>query len=107
MSSGFNGQAFTFHGYLPIEKKQRQKKIIEIEKELKMSGYTQIFMETPYRNEKLFNDLINKLSQNTLLCISCDLTGESQFIKTASIKEWKNIHPDLRKKPAIFLIGQS
>jgi 16S rRNA (cytidine1402-2'-O)-methyltransferase len=105
MSSGFNGQNFTFHGYLPIDRKGRQHKIMNMERDLNQKGYTQIFMETPYRNEKLFEDLLNTLNQNTLLCIACDISGESEFIKTSSIRNWRNSHPDLYKRPAIFLIG--
>ncbi len=107
MSSGFNGQSFTFHGYFPIEQREKKKSIIRIERELKLSGYTQIFMETPYRNEKLLNDLISTLNQNTMLCVACDLSGENEFIKTTTIREWKKLTIDLHKKPAIYLIGQS
>ena len=107
MSSGLNGQTFTFHGYLPIDHKEKQKKILGLERDLNQSGYTQIFMETPYRNEKLLADLLSTLNQNTMLCIACDISGENELIKTASIREWQNLHPDLHKKPAIFLIGYS
>jgi len=106
MSSGFNGQNFTFHGYLPIDKNNKHKKISEIERNMLQSGYTQVFMETPYRNEKLFLDLTKTLNPDTLLCIACDISGKHEFIKTARAGDWKNIQPDLHKKPAIFLIGQ-
>lgn len=103
IASGFNGQNFIFHGYLPIDKKQRIRKIKEIEQDAIRNDRTQIFMETPYRNNALLDDLIRNSGINTLLCIASDLTTEEEFIKTLSIDEWKKNLPDLNKRPTIFL----
>ena len=102
MSSGMNGQNFTFNGYLPIEKKERKKAIITLEK--KSLFTTQIFMETPYRNNKLFNELLNVLKPETKLCIACDVSLKSEFIKTMEIKKWRIKKFEFNKKPSIFLI---
>ncbi|MBL6649153.1 MAG: SAM-dependent methyltransferase [Flavobacteriaceae bacterium] len=102
MSSGMNGQNFKFNGYLPIEKNERKKTIKFLEKKSILT--TQIFMETPYRNNKLFNELINELFPETKLCIACDISLKSESIKTMKIKEWKNKKIDLNRKPSIFLI---
>jgi 16S rRNA (cytidine1402-2'-O)-methyltransferase len=104
IASGFNGQNFIFHGYLPIDKKQRIRKIKEIEQDAIRNDRTQIFMETPYRNNALLDDLIRNSGISTLLCIASDLTTEEEFIKTLSIEEWKKNLPDLNKRPTIFLI---
>jgi len=104
IASGFNGQNFTFHGYLPI-KEQRKQSIQKIEAIANTTGQTQIFMETPFRNDKLFDELIQILTPNTKLCIACDISTETEFIKTKTIKEWKANKPELHKRPAIFLIG--
>ena len=104
IASGFNGQNFIFHGYLPINKKQRIRKIKEIEQDAIRNDRTQIFMETPYRNNALLEDLIRNTGTSILLCIASDLTNEQEFIKTLSIEEWKTKLPDLNKRPAIFLI---
>ena len=102
MSSGMNGQNFKFNGYLPIEKKERKKAIISLEKKSLFS--TQIFMETPYRNNKLFNELLNVLKPETKLCIACDISLKSEFIKTMEIKKWRTKKFEFNKKPSIFLI---
>ena len=102
MSSGMNGQNFKFNGYLPIEKKERKKAIITLEK--KSLFTTQIFMETPYRNNKLFNELLNVLKPETKLCIACDVSLKSEFIKTMEIKKWRTKKIEFNKKPSIFLI---
>lgn len=104
IASGFNGQNFIFHGYLPIEKKQRIRKIRDIEQDALRNDRTQIFMETPYRNNGLLDDLISNSASSTLLCIACDLTTDQEFIQTLSIDEWKKNTPDLNKRPTIFLI---
>ncbi len=104
IASGFNGQNFIFHGYLPIEKKQRIKRIKDIEQDAIKNDRTQIFMETPYRNNALLDDLIRNSVSSTLLCIASDLTTEQEFIKTLSIEGWKKNIPDLNKRPTIFLI---
>jgi 16S rRNA (cytidine1402-2'-O)-methyltransferase len=104
MASGFNGQNFAFNGYLPIEASERKEAIKSLEKLSKEKNQSQIFIETPYRNEKLFNDLKSTLSPTSKLCVACDITLSSEYIKTLEIKDWKNEHPDLNKRPTIFII---
>jgi 16S rRNA (cytidine1402-2'-O)-methyltransferase len=106
MASGFSGQSFVFHGYLPIEKPNRIKKIEQLEKEVIKTGQTQIFMETPYRNNAILEDLLQTCHPESLLSISADLKGEDSFSKTLSIQQWKSQIPDLHKKPTIFLLGR-
>lgn len=104
MASGFNGQNFTFHGYLPIDKNKKNKKLKELES-LALSGdQTQIFMETPYRNNQMFKSILAILKNDTPLCIAADITGDEEYIKTMSIGSWRKMKIDLHKKPAIFLI---
>ena len=107
MASGFNGQMFTFHGYLPIDKKQRIKRILQLETDFMRTGYTQIFMETPYRNMNLLSDLLNTLNKKSLLCIACDISGDKEYIATKNVDKWKDSLPELNKKPTIFLLGES
>lgn len=104
MSSGFNGQNFAFNGYLPIDNNERKSAIRELEKLSKDKNQSQIFIETPYRNQKMFSELVTSLSPNTLVCIAADITLNSEFIKTLSVKEWKNHSIDLHKRPTIFII---
>jgi 16S rRNA (cytidine1402-2'-O)-methyltransferase len=104
VSSGFNGQNFVFHGYLPIEKKDRIRAIKAIESDAIKKCQTQIFMETPYRNNALLLDIITNCSDNTQLCIASNITCEDEYIKTMSIAQWGKNMPDLHKKPGIFLI---
>ena len=104
MSSGMNGQNFAFNGYLPIDKSDRKKALKDLEKLSKEKNQSQIFIETPYRNEKMFADLKVALSPSTNLCIAADITLSSEFIKTLSMEDWKHQTPDLHKKPAIFII---
>ena len=104
MSSGMNGQNFTFNGYLPINKKERIKALIKFQKIAYGDNYPQLFIETPYRNKTLFDEMINVLENSTRLCIACDLTLNTEFIKTRSISEWKNRKPNLEKRPCIFII---
>ncbi|CAI8267780.1 MAG: Ribosomal RNA small subunit methyltransferase I [Polaribacter sp. SA4-10] len=104
MSSGMNGQNFAFNGYLPIDKGERKKAIKELEKLSVDKNQSQIFIETPYRNEKMFADLKAALSPTTNLCIAADITLSSEYIKTFSVQDWKHQTPDLHKKPAIFII---
>ncbi|MCI2229704.1 SAM-dependent methyltransferase [Polaribacter sp. MSW13] len=104
MSSGMNGQNFAFNGYLPIEKGERKKAIKDLEKLSKDKNQSQIFIETPYRNEKMLSDLKATLTPTTNLCIAADITLPTEFIKTLMIKDWKHQQPDLHKKPAIFII---
>jgi 16S rRNA (cytidine1402-2'-O)-methyltransferase len=105
MGSGFNGQSFTFHGYLPVEKDARTRKIIELEKTARATGYTQIFIETPYRNNQLLHELISRCANDTVLCVAIDLTCESETIISQSIHEWKKGVHDFNKRPSVFLIG--
>jgi 16S rRNA (cytidine1402-2'-O)-methyltransferase len=105
MASGLNGQQFKFHGYLPSEKEDRIKKIILIENESSKYHETQIFIETPYRNQHIFNDLTGKLQDKTKLCIALDMTSENEFILTKSVKDWKKLTTlDLKNKPCVFLL---
>ena len=104
MSSGLNGQRFAFHGYLPVENSKRVKKIIELEKSSITSDQTQIFIETPYRTQKLLEAITATCSEGTALCIACNLTLASEFIATRTIKEWKRVSPELSNKPAVFLL---
>jgi 16S rRNA (cytidine1402-2'-O)-methyltransferase len=104
MGSGFNGQNFVFHGYLPIDKISRIKKIREIEKSVYTSNQTQIFIEAPYRNFQLFEAITEACSDNTRLCVATDLTMESEVIKVQTIRNWKGKHPDIHKKPTVFLL---
>lgn len=107
ISSGFNGQNFTFHGYLPIEKDQKKKQIIQLENHVQKTGYTQIFMETPYRNNQLLDDLLKFLQPNTELCIAVNINDpELESIKTLRIADWKKNKPELHKIPAVFLLGR-
>lgn len=104
MSSGMNGQNFAFNGYLPIDKSDKKKAIKELERLSKDKNQSQIFIETPYRNEKMFSDLKSTLTPTTFLCIAVDITLPSEFIKSMMIKDWKHQQPNLHKKPAIFII---
>lgn len=104
MSSGFNGQNFAFNGYLPIEKSERKKAIKDLEKLSFDKKQSQIFIETPYRNEKMFAELKSTLAPSTQLCIAADITLITEYIKMLSIKDWKHQKPDLHKRPAIFII---
>lgn len=107
VSSGFNGQEFTFHGYLPIDKSQKSQKIKFLETQVQKTGYSQIFMETPYRNNQLFEDLLKSLSPNTKLCIAANINHPTdEFIKTLSIKDWQKNKPELHKIPAVFVLGK-
>jgi len=104
MASGFNGQSFTFHGYIPIDKVERVKRIKELEQLAEKNRQTQIFIETPFRNNHLFDDILKNTAAQTLLCVACNLTAEDEFVKTQTIGQWKQEKIDLHKKPTIFLI---
>lgn len=106
MASGFNGQSFAFHGYLPIEAGERVKRIKSLEQRIYSEKQTQLFIETPYRNNKLLEDILNNCRAQTKLCIAANITCEGEFIKTRTIKEWKGKTPDLSKIPCIFLLYQ-
>ncbi len=104
MASGLNGQSFVFHGYLPIQKAERVRTIRLLEKEAQSRRQTQIFIETPYRNDALFADVLANCEPNTRLCVACNLTAPDALIRTLTIREWKTRVPDLRKKPTVFLL---
>lgn len=104
MSSGLNGQNFAFNGYLPIDKSDRKRKIKELEKLSRDREQTQLFIETPYRNNKMLDDLKVTLQSNTQLCVACDISLPSEYIRTLPIKRWKTENVDLHKRPAIFII---
>lgn len=104
MASGMNGQNFAFNGYLPIDSSDRKKAIKELERLSKDKGQSQIFIETPYRNEKMFTELKAALTPSTSLCIAVDITLPDEYIKTLTIADWKKQSPDLHKRPAIFII---
>ena len=104
MSSGLNGQNFAFNGYLPIDKTDRKKAIKALESKSQKINQSQIFMETPYRNEKLLEDLKQILNLDTQLCIAYELTQAEEFIKTMNVERWKKTKVRFHKKPAIFII---
>ena len=106
IASGMNGQEFSFNGYLPIETAKRKKKLIALERQ-SLKGMTQIFMETPYRNMKLLEDVLAACDRNSRLCIAIDISLQTESIKTMTIGEWKNNIPDLHKRPAIFVLTAS
>ena len=106
MASGFNGQGFTFNGYLPIDATERKKKIQQLEQIVTSNGIAQLFIETPYRNNQLLDAIIQSCHPNTQLCIAVDITGPTESIKTATIQYWKNNKPELHKKLAIFILGK-
>ena len=105
VGSGMNGQNFSFLGYLPIHKKERNLKIKNIEKTSKKNNQTQIFIEAPYRNIQLFNAIISVCEQKTKLCIASQLTSDNQSIVTRTIDEWKSSNPDIHKKETVFLLS--
>lgn len=104
MASGLSGQNFCFNGYLPIDKSLRIKKIKQLSSSC-MNGSSQIFMETPFRNDSLLTDLLKNLNENIMLCIASNISSNDEFIKTLTIKDWKKNRPKLNKKPSIFILG--
>ena len=107
MASGMNGQQFKFNGYLPIKDHERNKAIKELETESAKKNCTQIFIETPYRNNQLIEALLNNCQPLTRICIAVDLTGSHEFVKTKTVVEWKKSKPDIHKRQAIFLLNTS
>jgi 16S rRNA (cytidine1402-2'-O)-methyltransferase len=105
MASGFNGQHFAFHGYLPITPSKRAGRIKAFEARMYAEGQTQIFIETPYRNDALLDDFIRLCRPSTHLCIACNVTCDDEWIRTLPLREWAGKRPELRKKPILFLIG--
>ena len=104
MASGFNGQSFTFHGYLPIDKVQRSQKLKELENLSDKNNQTQLFIETPFRNNPMLEEILKTCHPQTRLCIACNLTSEDELVQTKTIAEWKRQVPELHKKPVIFLL---
>lgn len=104
IASGFNGQNFSFNGYLPVKANERTKALKNYERQSALEHRTQIFIETPYRNLKLFEEMLQILHPATLLSIACDITTENEYIKTLTIQDWKKQKPDINKRPAIFSI---
>lgn len=104
-ASGMNGQNFAFNGYLPIEKDKLTAKILQLEKRSKTENQAQIFMETPYRNNQMLENLYQICNPNTKLCIACDITLDTEFLHTKTVAEWKKLKPDIHKRPAIFIIS--
>lgn len=104
MASGFNGQSFAFYGYLPIEPAERIKMIKHLEQRIYSENQTQLFIETPYRNNKMAEDIIRNCRPQTKLCIAANITCEGEYIKTKTVKEWQGKLPDLSKIPCIFLL---
>jgi 16S rRNA (cytidine1402-2'-O)-methyltransferase len=104
MASGFNGQSFAFVGYLPIQSADRAKMLRKLENRAYTENQSQIFIETPYRNMKMLDEILQTCQPNTQLCIAVDITLDTEFIKTKTVKEWKTKLPDLNKRPCIFLI---
>ncbi|MDR1757398.1 MAG: SAM-dependent methyltransferase [Bacteroidales bacterium] len=106
MASGFNGQSFAFHGYLPVDRQKRETELRFYENLLKKNGQTQIFIETPYRNNHFLESILTTCSPDTRLCVACNLTSPEQVIRAQSISKWRNTKIDLHKKPTIFLLGK-
>lgn len=104
MASGFNGQSFAFAGYLPIQPNERVKTLKKLENRVYSENQSQLFIETPYRNMKMFEDIISVCQPDTKLCVAADITLASEFIRTKKIKEWKKQAPDLNKRPCIFIL---
>jgi 16S rRNA (cytidine1402-2'-O)-methyltransferase len=104
MGSGMNGQSFAFNGYLPIDKGEKKAALKSFESLSSAKNQSQIFIETPYRNNKLVEDLLQTLHHNTLLCIATDITLPTEYIKTLSVSDWKKTKVDLHNRPTIFII---
>ena len=104
MASGTNGQRFAFHGYLPIDAAGRCKRVAQLEAQSLRDDASQIFIETPYRNEALFEAIVRTCKPDTLLCIAVDLTADAELVRTQPVSEWKQQPPDLSRRPAVFLL---
>jgi len=104
MASGFNGQNFAFNGYLPIDKVERKAKIKQLEKRSIQENQSQLFIETPYRNNQMLQSLTTTLQKNTEICVACDITLATEYIRTAPAQHWKRIKVDLHKRPTMFII---
>lgn len=106
MASGMSGQNFAFNGYLPIKNPEKAQQIKMLEKRMQTEGQTQIFIEAPYRNAQLLDDLLKNCDPQTMLCIAVDITLDSEFIRSKTVSYWKTHLPDIQKRPAIFMIGK-
>jgi len=104
MASGMNGQSFAFNGYIPIDKNERKATLKRLERLSFEHNQTQLFIETPYRNDKILEDICKNLHDATRVCVACDITLPTEYIKTQTVKEWKHTKVDLHKRPAIFVI---
>jgi 16S rRNA (cytidine1402-2'-O)-methyltransferase len=104
MASGMNGQSFAFNGYLPIDKAEKKSALKQLERLAQDKNQSQLFIETPYRNNKLVEDLLQCLQPNTFLCIACDITLPTEYIKTMRIQDWKKVKLDLHNRPTIFIL---
>lgn len=104
IASGCNGQNFSFNGYLPVKSNEKSRALKRFERQSAQEDRTQIFIETPYRNLKLFEEMLHILQPQTKLSIACDITTENEYIKTLTIQEWKKEKPDIHKRPAIFIV---
>lgn len=104
MSSGMNGQSFAFNGYLPIDKSERKKELKRLEQLSFSQNQSQAFIETPYRNNKMLEDICASLNEHTSVCVACDITLPSEFIKTQTVNEWKKNSVDFHKRPTLFII---
>lgn len=106
MASGLNGQQFSFHGYVPKDQQQRIRHYRSMEETSRKSGYTQLFMDTPYRNRQVLEEALEVLQEETLLCVSCSLTSGDEYIRTLPVKTWRKMNlPELHKKPCMFALG--
>jgi 16S rRNA (cytidine1402-2'-O)-methyltransferase len=104
MASGMNGQRFAFHGYLPVERTARAKRLIELESASDQQDATQLFIEAPYRNDAMLDAVLKTCRSDTLLCLATDLTLDTQAVCTRSISDWKNARPALNRRPTVFLL---
>lgn len=106
MASGMSGQNFAFNGYLPIKNPEKSQQIKMLEKRMQTEGQTQIFIEAPYRNVQLLDELLKNCDPQTMLCIAADITLDTEFIRSKPVSYWKTNVPDIQKRPAIFMIGK-
>lgn len=106
MASGMNGQNFAFNGYLPIKKDEKARHIQFLEKRIYTENQSQLFIEAPYRNMQLLEDLLTNCQPRTRLCIACDITLDTEFIRTLPVGEWEKNKPDIQKRPVIFILGK-
>jgi 16S rRNA (cytidine1402-2'-O)-methyltransferase len=106
MASGLNGQQFCFHGYLPIKEPELRKKLRQLDQDINRTGYTHIFIETPYRNQNMFQALKENISATNKICVAKNITSKDELILTMPVSDWKNRKVQMDKVPTIFLIGR-